>query len=165
MLSSASSRLRDSTLLIFIIVGIPKTNSQMINLVSFDLSSNSISGSLPVELSNVIALFSLHINRNMLYGELPSTLYSITRLDEVYIQGHSLSGNITSMATLSGLWRLYISRNDFTGTLERFGELNSLEVGRFEYIHINGTIPETFPQMDQLSECKVEVSMSSECLL
>ena len=143
----------------------PKTNSQLINLVSFDLSRNSISGSLPVDLPNVIALFSLYINRNMLDGGLPSTLYSITRLDEFYIQGHSLSGNITSMATLSGLWRLYLTRNDFTGTLERFAELNYLELGRFEYIHINGTIPEKVPHMDQLSECKVEVSMSSECLL
>nr|GMC60801.1 probable inactive receptor kinase At5g10020 [Ipomoea batatas] len=85
---------------------------------SLDLSSNSLTGILPPEISNLGRLKLLNLGENQLSGELPSEL-----------------------SKLHGLEYLDFSNNDFKGQIPENLSLN-LSVFNVSYNDLSGTVPE-----------------------
>ncbi|KAH7533488.1 hypothetical protein FEM48_Zijuj03G0125600 [Ziziphus jujuba var. spinosa] len=90
--------------------------SSMLNLVkSMDLSSNSLYGEIPVELTS-LKLQTLNLSNNHLVGEIPSNIGDMRWLESLDMSKNQLSGPIPrSFSNLTFLSYLNLSYNSFTG--------------------------------------------------
>ncbi|XP_074318353.1 receptor-like protein EIX2 [Silene latifolia] len=102
------------------------------NLITFDLSYNSIGGSIEASHKNISKCASydlemLSLGQNMIGGTLPSWLGDFKYLRDLDISYNSINGWGTSIETLSYLEFLVLSHNNLTGVLEsHFDNLSRL---------------------------------------
>ncbi|AES95484.2 LRR receptor-like kinase family protein [Medicago truncatula] len=90
--------------------------SSLTNLLN--LSKNSLSGSLPIEVGKLISINKLDVSDNYLSGEIPVTIGECIVLDSLYLQGNSFNGTIpSSLASLKGLQYLDLSGNRLSGPI------------------------------------------------
>jgi len=80
----------------------PKQISNMLGLVSLNLSRNNLSGEISFDIGNLSSLESLDLSRNQLCGKIPS---SLSEMD--FLQIFDLSHN--SLYSLS--WRIPLERH------------------------------------------------------
>ncbi|KAB2597993.1 LRR receptor-like serine/threonine-protein kinase [Pyrus ussuriensis x Pyrus communis] len=111
--------------------------------ISLNLSSNYLTGSLPVEVGDLIHLTELDVSRNKLSGEIPSTFGSCTSLERLYLQGNDMEGMIPqSLKDLRGLGELDISSNNLSGQIPDFiGKLKALKYLSLSYNDFVGELP------------------------
>ena len=82
------------------------------------LSSQSLTGSIPAELSACTGLITLELDENSLTGTIPKEWSTLTSLETVKINSNSLTGTLPAQfSTLTSLWRLKLQNNDLTGSL------------------------------------------------
>ncbi|XP_058112723.1 receptor-like kinase TMK4 [Magnolia sinica] len=138
-------------------------------VVSINIASQSISGSLPSDLNKLTALKSLSLQKNTLSGSLPS-LANLINLQEIYLDGNqfssipptffdnlpslqsvSLDGNpllpwsIPDLSQSTPLALFYASNANVVGPIpDFFGSLPSLQSLRLSYNNITGGLPHTF---------------------
>ncbi|KAK7286835.1 hypothetical protein RJT34_22125 [Clitoria ternatea] len=97
-------------------------------LHSVDLSSNHLSGSIPLELVTLSALQSLNLSHNHLKGEIPSGIGNLKLLESLDLSSNQLSGEIPqSMSNLSFLSFLNLSYNHFNGKIPLGTQLQSFD--------------------------------------
>ncbi|KAE8722145.1 hypothetical protein F3Y22_tig00014370pilonHSYRG00109 [Hibiscus syriacus] len=72
----------------------PEYNSVEANVNSIDLSSNHLSGEIPVEMANLIALRILNLSHNHLSGPIPKSLASLPSLIGLDLSDNNFSGSI-----------------------------------------------------------------------
>uniref|UniRef100_A0A2N9IRG5 Uncharacterized protein n=1 Tax=Fagus sylvatica TaxID=28930 RepID=A0A2N9IRG5_FAGSY len=83
-----------------------------------DLSSNNLSGSIPVDISVLSELHFLNLSRNHLMGSIPEKIGSMKQLESIDLSRNLLSGEIPpSMSNLSFLSYLDLSYNNFSGRI------------------------------------------------
>ncbi|KAK4401286.1 putative receptor-like protein kinase [Sesamum angolense] len=88
-----------------------------------DISSNSLVGSLPSDVSGLQHLVLLNLSNNKLSGAIPDSFGSLISLRELYLANNSFHGNISpSLSSLKSLEVLNLSQNDFTGEIPDFLE-------------------------------------------
>jgi|GEM_PF-2320253 len=88
------------------------------NVIGLDLSQNSLSGLLPLEIGLFGHLFSLELQRNGLYGTLPSTVGSMASLTELNVSENNMSGTLPQeLGNLTNLSNLNIRHNKFEGEI------------------------------------------------
>ncbi|CAN6710605.1 unnamed protein product [Malus baccata var. baccata] len=111
--------------------------------ISLNLSSNYLTGPLPIEVGDLIHLTELDVSRNKLSGEIPSTLGSCTSLERLYLQGNNMKGTIPqSLKDLRGLGELDISSNNLSGQIPDFiGKLKALKYLNLSYNDFVGELP------------------------
>ena len=81
-----------------------------------DLSSHSLTGTIPAILSRLTGLLGLHLANNRLTGSIPSELGALANLETLRLNHNSLIGPIpTQLADLPNLETLYLSGNSLTG--------------------------------------------------
>ncbi|KAJ8770232.1 hypothetical protein K2173_011768 [Erythroxylum novogranatense] len=91
-----------------------------------NLSWNSFTGNLPIEVGNLKQLNTLDISANNLSGEIPTTIGQCLSMEKLYMNANFFRGSIpSSLASLKGLQELDLSRNNLTG--EIFRDLESLQ--------------------------------------
>ncbi|XP_028755423.1 receptor-like protein EIX2 [Neltuma alba] len=90
-----------------------------LNLVrSVDLSSNMMSGTIPLEIFALTGLQSLNLSHNQFEGNIPKEIGNMKQLESVDLANNRLSGEIPqSMAKLSFLAVLNLSFNNFIGKI------------------------------------------------
>ncbi|KAL4597956.1 hypothetical protein ACB092_11G025800 [Castanea dentata] len=108
-----------------------------------NLSHNSFSGKLPVEVDGLKNIDSLDVSKNNFFGEIPITIGNCFNLVYLGLQGNYFNGNIpSSMASLKGLEHLDVSRNSLSGLipkgLEKLSFLNYLNIS---FNNIEGEVP------------------------
>ncbi|MBA0878639.1 hypothetical protein Goshw_022629, partial [Gossypium schwendimanii] len=108
-----------------------------------DLSSNYLTGELPVAVVNLKNLGQLYVSQNRLSGLLPKTLGSYVSLEKLYLDGNLFEGPIpSSLSSLRGLEALDVSNNNLSGEipefLVRFGALRYLNLS---FNNSEGVIP------------------------
>ncbi len=87
-------------------------------VVSLDLDSNELTGSIPSELGDLAGLKELELSGNRLTGSIPSELGGLSKLEELDLSGNLLTGSIPyALGGLSKLERLYLDGNRLTGKL------------------------------------------------
>ncbi|TYI07958.1 hypothetical protein ES332_A10G262900v1 [Gossypium tomentosum] len=111
--------------------------------IVLSLSSNSLTGELPVEVEKLKNLGQLDVSHNRLSGLLTNNLGSCVSLVELYLEGNLFEGPISPyLSSLRGLEALDASNNNLSGGipefLVRFGSLKYLNLS---FNNFEGVIP------------------------
>ncbi|KAK4557709.1 hypothetical protein RGQ29_007464 [Quercus rubra] len=103
-----------------------KENLKFVRLI--DLSSNNLSGSIPVEISDLFELRFLNLSRNHLMGKIPEKIGSMKELESIDFSRNHLSGKIPpSMSNLTFLGLLDLSYNNLSGRIPSSTQLQSFD--------------------------------------
>ncbi|XP_028127099.1 receptor-like protein EIX2 [Camellia sinensis] len=89
---------------------------ELVNVI--DLSSNNLSGEIPVEITNPPDLGTLNLSRNQLTGKIPKKIGEMRWLETLDLSSNYLSGSIPStMSYLTSLSHLNLSYNNLSGSI------------------------------------------------
>ncbi|XP_062027293.1 receptor-like protein EIX1 [Rosa rugosa] len=125
------------------------------NFVHIDLWDNNLEGPIPDVFTSMLSLVTLDLSSNQLEGGIPKGFQNLCSLESLGLAGNQLSENIEdSVKTLScaenTLENLYLSDNQFWGSLPdlaRFSKLRVLDLSRNQ---LNGSVPESVGQLSSL---------------
>lgn len=97
------------------------------NMVSIDLSSNSLTGGMPEGIGSFDALVNLNLARNHFSGSVPNTVGAIQSLESLDLSRNNFSYEIpASLSNLTFLSYLDLSYNNFTGRIPLGAQLDTL---------------------------------------
>ncbi|ERN09758.1 probable LRR receptor-like serine/threonine-protein kinase At3g47570 isoform X1 [Amborella trichopoda] len=111
---------------------------------ALNLSSNSLSGILPLQFGNLNMVQAIDLSRNRISGRIPDTIGNCVGLQSLDLHGNSFEGPIPdSMTKLTGLTELDLSSNHLSGRIpEPLQELQFLRSLNLSYNNLEGEIPE-----------------------
>ncbi|PIA45335.1 hypothetical protein AQUCO_01700699v1, partial [Aquilegia coerulea] len=114
-----------------------------LSLVKIDLSYNSLTGPIPLEVGNLKTIQKLDVSHNKISGGIPNTLGSCLSLEFLYLQGNFLQGHIpSSLSFLKGIQSLDLSQNNLSGKIPtELVALSYLKVLNISFNHIEGEVP------------------------
>ena len=115
-----------------------------------DLTSNQLSGSIPIELGNLSNLVYLGLDENRLSGSIPAELGSLSNLEYLWLYGNQLSGPIPpELGGLANLQWLLLMENRLSGSIPaELGNLSNLVDLILHGNQLSGSIP---PELGNLS--------------
>uniref|UniRef100_A0A453NEJ5 LRR receptor-like serine/threonine-protein kinase n=2 Tax=Aegilops tauschii TaxID=37682 RepID=A0A453NEJ5_AEGTS len=97
-------------------------------VTGIDLSSNSLSGEIPLELTNLRGIQFLNMSRNHLSGGIPKDIGNLKLLESLDISRNKLSGPIPpSISNLIFLSSLNLSNNLLSGEIPTGNQLQTLD--------------------------------------
>ncbi|PON61561.1 Tyrosine-protein kinase [Parasponia andersonii] len=131
---------------------IPPQISSLSELIYLDVSTNKISGSIPLEIGNLSNLVELYMDFNDLTGSIPSTFGSLKKLQVLSIRENNLSGPIPeSLYDLRNLSYIRLYRNNLSGPISyHIGRLKSLVGLELWENQLNGTLPTSLGNLTKL---------------
>ncbi|CAL9043944.1 unnamed protein product, partial [Musa banksii] len=122
--------------------GVPKEIFYILSLTKlFDISHNSLTGSLPPEIGNLRNIEIVDVSSNRLSGEIPSTIAQCQVLQYLYMQGNLIRGSIPSFGQLKGLRVLDISRNNLSGHIPDFLRSFNMTYLNLSFNDLDGEVP------------------------
>lgn len=134
---------------------------QLSKIKRLSLVGNALSGQIPNEIGNLVAVEELDFSNNDWHGTLPesvSGLTSLTTLGLTNDQGDrvGISGQLRPFATMPGLRSLFLSNNQFTGSIpDNFlGGISASSSPITVYLdrnNLGGTIPSQLVSFAQLN--------------
>nr|TKW09538.1 hypothetical protein SEVIR_6G108700v2 [Setaria viridis] len=96
-------------------------------MTGIDLSSNYLSGEIPLELSNLQGLRFLNFSRNHLSSSIPKDIGNLKILESLDLSWNELSGSIpSSISKLMSLNSLNLSNNKLSGEIPTGSQLQTL---------------------------------------
>ena len=105
-------------------------------MTSMSLRGNKIAGSIPSAISGLTSLYYLYLDSNSLAGTIPSAISALTSLQGLLLDSNSLVGTIPStISALTSLGSLSISNNYLT-----MGTATSVSNSTFSTTTLSGTI-------------------------
>ena len=112
-------------------------------VVQLRLTSNKLTGSIPVELGNLTALTFLDLSGNQLSGPIPTELGNLTDLSNLVLSRNNLTGSIpVELGSLTALKSLRLGRNQLSGEIPaELGNLTNLEVLFMHTNQLTGRVP------------------------
>lgn len=132
---------------------IPSSLGNLTRLKSLILSDNSLTGRMPSSLGQLSSLSVLNLSRNSLTGSIPSSYMSLGNLTVLDLSSNFLSGSILAyIGTLSGLQFLSLSDNAFTSSIPiQLGNLSRLAELDLSKNSLSGSLPDgLFSSLDLL---------------
>ncbi|GKV30347.1 hypothetical protein SLEP1_g39164 [Rubroshorea leprosula] len=107
-------------------------NGNLKNLRIIDLSSNKLTGKIPVQISVLLELLQLNLSRNQLTGWIPSNIGQMRQLESLDLSQNQLSGHLPwSMSQLNFLSTLNLSHNNFSGRIPISAQMQSFSASAF----------------------------------
>ncbi|XP_050280835.1 receptor-like protein EIX2 isoform X2 [Quercus robur] len=92
-----------------------------------DLSGNSLTGGIPINITSLTRLGTLNLSMNHLTGNIPKNIENLRWLETLDLSNNSLSGPIPeSMSSLTSLAHLNLSFNNLTGRIPSGNQLQTL---------------------------------------
>ena len=121
-------------------------------VVSIELPSNGLAGTIPPELGRLAELRLLNLQFNGLTGSIPGQLGDLARLESLGLSGNGLTGTIPpSLGELSSLLVLSLSLNSLTGSIPpELGALANLLSLDLAFNDLTGTIPRSLGELADL---------------
>ncbi|XP_006363779.1 receptor-like protein 12 [Solanum tuberosum] len=92
------------------------SNRSWTQLEVFEVSSNSLVGPIPSDVSGLQSLQSLFLSSNHLNGTIPSWIFSLPSLDELYLNDNYFSGEIQEFKSKT-LWDVTLKQNQLQGPI------------------------------------------------
>ncbi|XP_073001436.1 uncharacterized protein [Typha latifolia] len=106
---------------------LPLELSKMDHVQTIDLSANNFSGLIPPSIGSCIEVELLNLSHNSLRGPLPGTLGNLRNLQKLDVSSNLLSGEVPdSLQKCTNLQMLNLSFNNFSGPLPARGIFPSL---------------------------------------
>ncbi|GLT45971.1 hypothetical protein SLA2020_197640 [Shorea laevis] len=97
-----------------------------------NLSSNKLTGEIPVKISSLSGLHQLNLSRNHLTGRIPSDIGQIRQLESLDLSQNQLSGQLPwSMSHLNFLNTLNLSYNNFSGRIPLSTQMQTFDASAF----------------------------------
>ncbi|XP_043694420.1 probable LRR receptor-like serine/threonine-protein kinase At3g47570 [Telopea speciosissima] len=111
--------------------------------ISLDLSSNSLTGFLPIEIGKLKSLSTIDISKNRLSGEIWSSIGDCNSLEHLYMRGNFFEGTIPqSLTLLKGLQDLDLSFNNLSGQIPKdLEKLSALQSLNLSFNNLEGEVP------------------------
>ncbi|CAN6195575.1 unnamed protein product [Urochloa humidicola] len=134
---------------------IPSTLGNLKNAFVFDLSTNRLNGSIPIEVLKLPQLsWYLDLSYNSLSGPLPTEVGSLTNVNQLILSGNQLSGTIPdSMGNCISLERLLLDHNSFEGTIpQSLKNLKGLTLLNLTMNKLSGSIPDALANIGNLQQ-------------
>ncbi|CAL9767680.1 unnamed protein product [Musa acuminata subsp. burmannicoides] len=104
-----------------------------------NVSHNSLSGFLPLEIGKLINIQTIDVSDNRLSGGVPSTISECEVLENLYMQGNLFQGSIpSSLNQLKGLQVLDLSSNNLSRQIPNFHNMTYLNLS---YNNLDGEVP------------------------
>ncbi|CAH2033448.1 unnamed protein product [Thlaspi arvense] len=102
------------------------------SMIFFDISYNSVSGSIPLSYGNMGYLQVLNLGHNRLTGAIPDSLGGLKAIGVLDLSHNDLQGYLPgSLGSLSFLSDLDVSNNNLTGPIPFGGQLTTFPVSRY----------------------------------
>ncbi|CAN8328746.1 unnamed protein product [Cochlearia groenlandica] len=122
---------------------IPTSLSRLSRLLVLDLSKNSISGNIPLSLTSLQNLSVLDLSSNSINGLIPVSIVSLSKLQRLNLSHNRLSSSIPpSLGDLSALLELDLSFNDLSGLIPSdLKELRNLKTLAIAGNRLSGSLP------------------------
>ncbi|GKB35315.1 leucine-rich repeat-containing protein [Tanacetum coccineum] len=99
---------------------------------SIDLSSNSLTGQIPYEITDLQGLVVLNLSHNTLFGEIPINIGQMKELQTLDLSKNNLSGGLpSSLSQLNFLSILDVSHNNLSGRIPSGTQLQTFEPARY----------------------------------
>ncbi|XP_068639569.1 receptor-like protein EIX2 [Aristolochia californica] len=96
-------------------------------VITLDLSSNNLSGTILEEVGNLIGLIALNLSGNQFFGKIPESIGKLHRLINLDLSRNHLSGSIPlAIASLTFLNHLNLSYNNLFGIIPSGNQLDTL---------------------------------------
>lgn len=113
------------------------------NLLSLDLSNNSLYGTIPESIGNLANLNILYLNINQLTGSIPPTIGNLTKLTGFHLSLNHLSGHIPrEIGKMSSLTDLKLPMNNLSGPLPaEISNLTSMKILLMGNNRLSGYLP------------------------
>ncbi|XP_040934311.1 probable LRR receptor-like serine/threonine-protein kinase At3g47570 isoform X2 [Gossypium hirsutum] len=126
--------------------------------ITLDLSSNYLTGELPVAVANLKSLGEFHVSKNKLSGLLPSSLGSCVSLEKLFLDGNLFEGPIpSSLSSLRGLEALDVSNNNLSGVIPSGGIFKNASA---TFVEGNSKLCGGIPELHML-RCNLKTSSSN----
>ncbi|GLT67269.1 hypothetical protein SLA2020_395900 [Shorea laevis] len=107
-------------------------NGSLKNLGIIDLSSNKLTGEIPVQILVLFKLVQLNLSRNQLTGKIPPDIGQMRELESLDLSRNQLSGQLPwSMSQLNFLSTLNLSYNNFSGRIPLSTQMQSFDASAF----------------------------------
>jgi Leucine rich repeat len=152
--TSSYGRVTDISLVNLGLIGtIPESLSNLRNLIHFDMSDNSIYGTIPSSLGLWSSQITcIRISKNSLVGSIPSTFGRLSSLEVLSLESNLLNGKIpTSLGYLSSLKNLSMDMNCLSGTIpDSIASMTSLKELSAAVNYLTGTIPASMGHITSL---------------
>jgi len=104
-------------------------------LVILDLSSNSLAGQIPEEITLLKGLTNLNLSNNQLIGTIPNKVGDLKLLESLDLSYNEFSGAIpSSLSALTYLSHLNLSYNNLSGAIPSGQQLQALDNQMYIYI-------------------------------
>ncbi|XP_019163121.1 PREDICTED: putative receptor-like protein kinase At3g47110 isoform X3 [Ipomoea nil] len=132
-------------------------------LRELSLDNNTLSGIIPNDLGRLRRLSVLVLERNVFSGEIPKNLSHCVSLTEIYLGGNNLTGTFPlEFRSLSKLVNLTVHMNHLMGEIPAYiGNFSSLKVLSFAENNFKGKIPKELGRLRRLSELVLERNVFS----
>jgi hypothetical protein len=151
------------------------TSGKGVLATAVDLSGQSLTGTIPPEISTLTAVTALGLLNNILTGTMPSDIGAMTALNVLILNNNKLTGSVPpEFGELTGLTRLFLYKNELVGSIPPelsaltsmtqigmsnnlltgsippgLGELTAVKLASFNNNKLTGTIP-VFTQIGAL---------------
>lgn len=131
---------------------IPPELGRLTDLRLLNLQFNGLTGSIPGQRGDLARLETLGLSFNSLTGSIPDSLGELTSLQLLFLSSNGLTGSIPAeLGALANLLSLELAFNDLTGTIPRsLGELSNLVGLGLAYNDLTGSIPADLGSLSNL---------------
>ncbi|KAJ7972608.1 Leucine-rich repeat receptor-like protein kinase family protein [Quillaja saponaria] len=127
--------------------------SAFLNLMSFNLSSNTLVGEIPSGIGNATKLIRLDLENNNFIHSIPIEIGNLSNLLDLQLSNNFLHDSIPlTIRNLSKLNKLGLAENQLTGTLSpEIGDMESLEEFDLTENKLHGTLPSSITRLKNIS--------------